>query len=98
MNTEADVYNALKYHVEVDSYGTRRYYNDAGLLHREDGPAVEHLDDTKCWYHNGLRHRIDGPAVEYVHGACQYWIDGAWLNEAVYPDAVKRYLSEHNET
>ena len=45
MTTEAEVYEALRYCVEVDpKTGTRRYYNDAGLLHRDDGPAIIHKD------------------------------------------------------
>ena len=39
MPTKEEVFEALKYHVEVDGFGTRRYYNSAGQLHREDGPA-----------------------------------------------------------
>ena len=35
------LYSALKYRIEVDQHGTRRYYNAAGRLHRVDGPAVE---------------------------------------------------------
>ena len=35
-----------------------------GLLHREDGPAVEYADGDKYWYLNDKRHREDGPAVE----------------------------------
>ena len=40
MTTEADVYEALKYHIEDNGNGTRSYRNAAGELHREDGPAV----------------------------------------------------------
>lgn len=41
MTTEAEVYEALKYCVEVDpKTGACRYRNAAGQLHREDGPAV----------------------------------------------------------
>ena len=43
-------------------------------------------------------HRINGPAVEYVTARVNPVLTRAWLNEAAYPDAVKRYLSEHNET
>lgn len=33
----------------------------AGLLHREDGPAVT-SDNHQEWYQNGILHRDDGPA------------------------------------
>ena len=84
MTTLEEVYNALKYRIEVDRYGTRRYYNSAGQLHREDGPAVEHLDDTKCWYHNGLRHRIDGPAIVWKSGHTEWWLNGTPYTEQQY--------------
>ena len=39
--SEQVVFNALKYRIEADEDGTRCYYNNAGQLHRDDGPAVE---------------------------------------------------------
>jgi len=47
-----------------------------GLLHREDGPAVEWAGGTKTWYLNGLRHRENGPAVEYANGNKEWWLNG----------------------
>ena len=67
---------------------------DALACYRE----TDNMGDVYYFNSSNRLHRINGPAVEYVHGACQYWIDGVWLNEAAYPDAVKRYLSEHNDT
>ena len=72
VTAEADVYTALKYHVVVDETGTRRYYNVAGRLHREDGPAVERADGSKFWHQNGRLHREDGPAIIWHYGA-RYW-------------------------
>jgi len=43
-----------------------------GKLHREDGPAGENADGTKCWYLNDKRHREDGPAIEHANGT-KYW-------------------------
>jgi hypothetical protein len=40
------------------------YYAD-GVLHREDGPAIEHRSGIVIWYRHGLRHREDGPAAIY---------------------------------
>ena len=62
--SDSQVFDALRYRIEVDQEGTRRYYNSDGRIHREDGPAVEYADGTKVWLINGLRHREDGPAVE----------------------------------
>ena len=73
MTTLADVYDALKYHVEVDRYGIRTYRNAAGQLHREDGPAIVLANGNKEWYRNGLRHRDVGPAVERANGYKEWW-------------------------
>ena len=50
--SEQEVFDRLKYRVEVDEYGTYRYYNTAGRLHRTDGPAVVSLGGYKAWYIN----------------------------------------------
>ena len=76
MNEQA-VFDALKYRVEVDEDGTRRYYNGPGQLHRTDGPSVENANGSKFWYQNGLLHRTDGPAVEWTSGPAIEWVDGA---------------------
>ena len=76
MTTLADLYSALKYCVKVDRYGTRRYYNGAGQLHRLEGPAVIWPNGNCEWYQNGLRHRIDGPAIEWPDGSVEWWLNG----------------------
>ena len=53
---------------EVDADGTIRWYDDAGDLHRDGGPAIERPDGTKEWLYRGQRHRDDGPAVEFSDG------------------------------
>lgn len=45
------------------------------LLHRVDGPAIEHADGTRYWYVNGKRHRTDGPSTEYSNGTKLWYID-----------------------
>ena len=72
----AQVFEALKYNIEVDDDGTRRYYNSAGQLHRTDGPAVIWSDGTKYWYQNNHLHRTDGPAIEYANGAKMWFQNG----------------------
>jgi hypothetical protein len=44
--------------------GTVEHRNEAGQLHRLDGPAIEGANGSREWYQNGLRHRLDGPAFE----------------------------------
>ena len=42
--------------------GTKEWRNEAGELHRENGPAIEYEDGSKEYYQKGLLHREDGPA------------------------------------
>ena len=53
MNEQA-VFDALRYRVVVDCHGNRLYYNNAGWLHRTDGPAVERNDGYREWWINGV--------------------------------------------
>jgi antitoxin component YwqK of YwqJK toxin-antitoxin module len=42
------------------------YYKN-GLLHRENGPAIEwFVDGTKMWFIKNERHNENGPAIEYL--------------------------------
>jgi len=67
--------------------GTKRWKLN-GVLHREDGPAMEFVSGTKKWYINGLIHRENGPAVEQNDGISEWYkqgkrhrIDGpAWIS------------------
>ena len=65
-----------RYTVEIDSNGTFWYKEGTNILHREDGPAVEHAEGTKEWWVNGKWHREDGPAVEHAEGTKEWWVDG----------------------
>ena len=87
--SEQDVFDALKYHIEVDMRGTRWYYNSDNQLHREGGPAVEWAGGTKSWFQNGQRHRADGPAIEWASGRKGWYINGEELTEAEFNQAVK---------
>ena len=80
--SEVDVFDALKYRIEIDSFGVRRSYNAAGMLHHENAPAVVWPGGTKEWYQTGLRHRTDGPAVEWSGGYKEYWVDGSYYYES----------------
>jgi hypothetical protein len=79
--------------VDVNGTHTRSYYLDndleAGVLHREDGPAliIEDANGTRCedWYHLGRRHREDGPATITVRAdgsrGERYCREGEWHRE-----------------
>ena len=72
-----------KYYVTVDDFGTTRWYKEAKckVLHRENGPAIEYADGTKCWLQNGDLHRINGPAIEYANGTKRWYINGKVLTK-----------------
>ena len=85
MTTEAELFDTLKYRVDISPLtGTRSYYNHAGKLQREEGPAVEWPNGSKEWCQNGLRHRTDGPAIEWADGDCWWFLFGARYNYAQY--------------
>jgi hypothetical protein len=69
----------ITYKVTVDEYGTKRWFNENGKLHRLDGPAVESANGSKEWYQNGERHRLDGPAYEYADGD-KFWYQNGELH------------------
>jgi hypothetical protein len=66
---------------EIDEWGTKRWYNEKGEPHREDGPAVELVCGDKYWLRNGELHREDGPAVCRADGVKEWWFDGQFLDE-----------------
>ena len=87
--SEQAVFDALKYRVEVNKCGTRRYYNGSNQLHRTNGPAVEYADGDKSWYQNGQLHRVDGPAVEFASGSKYWYINDVEMSEAEFNQRVK---------
>ena len=87
--SEQEVFDRLKYRVEVDEDGTRMYYNGAGQRHRTDGPAAIWWKGHKEWWQNGQLHRTDGPAVVSLGGYKAWYINGKCLSEDEYNQAVK---------
>jgi hypothetical protein len=62
---------------KIDTEGVKRWYNEQGEVHREDGPAVEYPNGQKNWYRHNQIHREDGPAIEYPNG------DESWYQNSV---------------
>ena len=62
---------------EISPYGdgSKRYYNEKGEYHRENGPAVEYADGSKLWYINDKLHREDGPAEELYNDEMGWFIN-----------------------
>ena len=50
------------------------------MIHREDGPAIIHLDGTKEWWLNDLHHREGAPATEYPDGSVEWWFKGEQMS------------------
>lgn len=96
MHTEDALYNALKYRVVVDGFGTRRYYNAAGQLHREEGPAVEYVYGHVEWWQHGLRHRVNGPAVVFSDGRKYWFLNGVQYTEVDYHAAIEHQWLQHD--
>ncbi len=65
----------------INASGTKYHFNDSGLQHREDGPAVEYPNGFKYWYINGMCHREDGPAVEGLYEYKEWCINDKFLTE-----------------
>ena len=81
--------------LKIDSNGTKRWLLPNGEPHREDGPAVEFADGSKCWCRNGKIHREDGPAVEYANGSKFWYRNGKVHREdgpaVEWPDGSKQW-------
>lgn len=54
------------------------YRRADGKLHREDGPAVKHLNGYEEWWFDGKLHKNDGPAMDY--GTLKVW----WNNGKIH--------------
>jgi hypothetical protein len=70
-------------YIYIDEDGDKTYWKnkEMTILHREDGPAIEHGNGAKNWYKHGKRHREDGPAYEGVDGNKAWYLNGEHLSE-----------------
>ena len=67
--------------MKVDERDTK-WWTLNGMLHREDGPAVEYVNGHKAWWVHDNRHREDGPAIEYANGDKAWWLKGKKYEDA----------------
>lgn len=79
---------------ETDEKGTVSYYNEAGDLHRTDGPALEKANGTMKWRFNGKLHRTDGPAIERADGNKEFFLNGCYFDEDEFSAEVARRKAE----
>jgi len=71
------VMNLTKYDYPViDEYGVKRWFNEKGELHRDNGPAIILSDGSVEYYQNGKCHREDGPAIIDANGTRCYYQNG----------------------
>jgi len=70
-----------KEYTKVDRLGSKSYFKDPAktILHRRDGPAIEHYEGSNQWWLNGRRHRLDGPAFEYAFGYKEWFVNGVFI-------------------
>ena len=72
-------------------YGTTRWYNEKGELHRDDDlPAFIGCNGTKKWYKNNKLHRLKGPAVIWSDGTKGWFIEGKEYTEEEFNKVIKR--------
>jgi protein associated with RNAse G/E len=57
-----------EYSVKINRKGTESWYNEDGLLHREDDkPAIIYHNGDKCWCRNGKLHRDGDKPAEVLN-------------------------------
>lgn len=54
--------------VVIDRAGVKRYFDNDGRNHRDDGPAAIYPSGTKAWRRNGVLHSDDGLVTFYAMG------------------------------
>lgn len=76
--------------------GVVRWRTADGMLHREDGPAVETPDGTLSWFHDGALHRDGGPASTRPDGYEIWAQHGAPHRQdgpaVTYPDGTREWF------
>lgn len=74
----------------VDKYGTQRWYDEEGELHRDGLPTVIKADGTQFWFQHGKFHRDNGlPAIIYTSGM-QFWFQHGKFIKASSPDPARQ--------
>ncbi len=68
-------YESVYYHVSYGKFNDAMVWYKNGLIHRNDGPAVEH-DDIVGYYKHEVPHRVDGPAIKCLNARSERW----WMN------------------
>ena len=75
---------------KVNKYG-HKYWFMNGVLHREDGPAIEYTDGDRHWVVHSKSHRLDGPAVILANGETKWFI-----NDYNVTDKINKWAKEND--
>jgi hypothetical protein len=73
--------------------GSTIWYRN-GIVHREDGPAIEGADGTREWYAEGIRHCETGPALISPDGERRWFIHGKEVTEVEFREMRQRISEE----
>jgi hypothetical protein len=76
---EYDIEEFEEFYIE-GHLGVNKYWNVNGLLHRENGPAIELADGYKEWQKHGKCHREDGPAKIFPNGLKEYYLNDKYYD------------------
>lgn len=52
------------------------WYDEDGMYHNPNGPAVITVGGEVHWMKNGVSHREDGPAAMYPNGKKEWYLEG----------------------
>lgn len=67
---------------------TRDEYLEAGVWHREDGPALRVSDGLEAWYRYGKLHRADSPAISDQSSGYKAWFLDGVVQRVEHPSGV----------
>ena len=73
----------------VQQDGTAIWYKN-GVVHRNDGPAIERADGSREWYSEGVRHNYGGPAITSPDGKSRWFRQGKEFAEAEFIEMRRR--------
>jgi len=88
----------VKKYIVVAHEQVVRWYNEEGIIHRDEGPALEWKNGHKYWYQKGLLHRDNGPAIEDTDGSKSWYQKGLLHREdgpaKIYADGSKLWYEK----
>ncbi len=72
------------------------YWFKNGIIHRDNGPAIEYSEGKKVWIVNGRTHREDGPAITFFNSE-EWFIDGKRFESDKYLINLIKYKMNNYE-